>query len=82
MAAGRACAEWVARAGVVARVRLTADESLDLDTFVVFLRSGRRLARALARVWVVFRAEGRAGRRLDFFLIPGFKGSSLPCETT
>ena len=82
LVAGRACAcdEWVARAGLVARARLTAEESLDLDTFVVFLRSVRRLAWALAREPVPRRAEGRAGRRLDFFLLAGFKEPLCPAK--
>jgi hypothetical protein len=71
----------VARAGLVARARLTADESLDLATWFVFLRSDRRLARALASEAVArVRAEERAGRRLDFFLLVGFKEPLCPAK--
>jgi hypothetical protein len=58
---------------VVARARLTVDETLGLDTFFAFLRLERSLACDLARTaraWV----EEREGRRLDFFLMPGFTG--------
>jgi hypothetical protein len=54
---------------LVARARLT-DESLDLDTLLVFLRSGRRVAGVLAR----------AECRPDFFLLEGFKEPLCPAK--
>jgi hypothetical protein len=65
---------------LVARARLTAEDSLDLDTFVVFLRSVRRLAWALAREPERRADEWAAGRRLDFFLLTGFKEPLCPAK--